>query len=219
MAGDFRWIGYVVVVAIALLSLFFAFSKGEKWWQKNPSKLGFKWGYFYIVNTTIGNGLIAFVIALLGFADGDLRTIITGVTALGILSIIHRQAIQRRRWALILTTILSLNLLWMIINIFYLRNRWPEFRAESAERNPRMSRQSGIGVNQVKRDAGTIPQTWRIAIFAALSWVLAVGVFVVLFSPYGSYMRDDDMMHMIYVMFLPSGVGMGLYWAYERFVR
>ena len=219
MPNEIEAILYAVLGVIALVSLFFAISQNRKWEQENPSRLGFRWGYFFIFSTIAGHGLVAIYFVLGAFEDGDFRRILIGLVALTFLIFVGSQAHGRRRWALFLVTVLSLNLLWMFINLVYLRNRWSEFREESNFRNPKTPKQTEVGEDTETEAAQRLPQAWRLVFFAGVSWVLAVGVFVVLFSPYGSYMRDDDMMHMIYVMFLPSGVGMGLYWAYERFVR
>ena len=134
------------------------------------------------------------------------------------------------QWALVLTTLLSLNGAWIVINFFYLRNRWSEFEAERTERleasghTVNGAKGAGMkiaierGINAVERSIKKLSKSWRLAIFGAVAWVLAVAVFVFLFEPYGS-MRDDDMMHMLFVMFMPTSLVLGLYGIYEWLVR
>ena len=108
-----------------------------------------------------------------------------------------------------LSTILSLNPLWIIINIVYLKNKWPEFQAESSlgDKKP------------IEQKLKSLPKEMRLAIFASISWIVCVPSYAFLFEPYGQYMRDDDITHMIGVMLVPVIIGFGLFLIYRKFVR
>ena len=144
-----------------------------------------------------------------GIVEGDIGLYLFGVAALAISAAIAYFSVQRSRWALILSTILSINLLWMFINIFYLKNRWSEFRSETS------SAPNAPTVERLK----ALPRDMRVAIFTAIAWGVCVPSYVFLFEPYGSYMRDDDTLHMFGVIFLPILIGLGLFFIYRKFVR
>ena len=230
MFSELEIAGFAATAVIAVVSLVFALVKGRGWKEENTSKLGFKWGYFFIISTLLANGLLFLAAFFVTVYEGNVEAALFWAGAVALLVISARKAFQRRRWALVLTTLLSLNGAWIVINLFYLRNRWSEFAAERAERleaaGHTVNSVEGAGVtiaakrsiNAVERGIKKLSKSWRLAIFGAVAWVLVVGVFVFLFEPYGS-MRDDDMMHMLFVMFMPTSLVLGLYWTYERLVR
>lgn len=224
MFSELEIAGYAATAVIAVVSLIFALVQGGKWEQQNTGKLGFKWGYFFILSTLLGNGLLFLVLLFVTLDEGDEEAALFVAGILALLVTCAIKALQRRRWALVLTTLLSFNVLWIFINFFYLRNRWSEFveerreRLEAAGHSMGGGNEVGAGVG-VERGIRKLSKSWRLAIFGAAAWVLGVAVFVFLFQPYGRYMRDDDMLHMLSVMFMPTVLALGLYWVYERYVR
>jgi len=137
----------------------------------------------------------------------------------------------RQRWALIVSTILTLNPLWMFINFFYLKNRWQEFRAENERKAQtplvESSTEAGTASLESLTEAGTtaagrlrsLPRDIRAALFVAIAWIVCVPSFVFLFQPYGSYITDDDRAHMLGVILLPVAIGFGLFFIYRKFVQ
>lgn len=224
VSSDAEVAGYAAAIAIAVGSLVIAAIDGAHWEKNNPGKLGFKWGYFFIFSTMLGNGL-AFLVSLLSALDhghGEKALFFAGMVVAVVFCAIV--ALQRRKWALVLTTLLSLNILYIVINFFYLRNRWSEFTAEHAERveaRGLLGSDGGefVAGSTVERGVKQLSKRWRLALFCSAAWVLAVALFVFLFQPYGSYMRNDDMLHMLSVMFMPTVLALGLYWAYEKYIR
>lgn len=199
----------LLLVAIGLPSLILALWHGSVWENKNPEKLGFKWGYFVIYNTLINNMLLFGFFTFSGIDEAEIGLFLFGIVALSASAALAYFSIQRKRWALVTSTILSLNPLWMIVNIAYLRNRWPEFRAEC----------SSDGKQPVGERLKSLPREMRMAIFASIAWLVCVPSYVFLFEPYGRYMRDDDVTHMIGVMLVPVIIGFGLFMIYRKFVR
>jgi hypothetical protein len=201
---------YHVLIIISVIALAIAFLLGKRWEQKNPSKLGFKWGYFFICQAFLVYGLVFLKMSSILFTDGSGEVALV-VAGLGVVLVVMTKAFQRRSWALVLTTLLSLNILWIVINFFYLRNRWSEFAEERAER---------LGLSgAVEQSVGKVSKSWRLAFFGAVVWVLAVALFVFLLEPYGGYMNDDEMLHMLSVVFMPAVLALALFWLYERYVR
>lgn len=199
----------ILLVGIGILSLILASWQGGVWEKNNPDKLGFGWGYFVIYNTLIGNILLFGILTWVGIADGEPGLLLFGIVALAVSAAIGYFSILRQRWALIVSTILSFNPLWMLINIFYLKNRWPEFRtAGSTLSKPR-------SMERFK----TLPRDVRVALFVAISWTVCVPSFVFLFQPYGRYMYDDDITHMLGVMLLPTVIGFILFFLYRKLIK
>lgn len=199
----------IFLAAIGILSLILALWHGGAWERNNPGKLGFKWGYFVIYNTLINNIILFSFLTWAGIDEGEPGLLFFGVVALAVSVGIACFSILRQRWALVISTILSLNPLWMLVNIFYLKNRWPEFRTESS------TEAEAPTAERLK----SLPRDVRVALFAAVAWIVCVPSFVFLFQPYGRYMRDDDITHIFGVILLPVILGFGLFGLYRKFVK
>lgn len=203
---DFRLLTFA---AIGVPSLILALWYGGKWEEKNPAKLGFKWGYFVIYSTLINNILLFGFVIWIGIQKEEIGLFLFGLVAMAASLAVAYFSIQRHRWALVLSTLLSLNPIWMVINIFYLKNRWGEFQSEGLTSDGQT----------IKKRLQKLSRDMRLALFAAISWGVCVPSYVFLFKPYGRYMRDDDTFHMIGVIFIPIIVGVGLFSIYRKFVR
>lgn len=199
----------LILVAIGVPSLILAIWHGGIWDAKSPEKLGFKWGYFVIYNTLINNVLLFGFLIFAGIDEESIGLFLFGMAALAVSFAVAYFSVQRQRWALILSTLLSLNPLWMLINIFYLKNRWGEFQSES----------SHLATQMTGERFQNLPRDMRLALFAAVSWGVCVPSYVFLFKPYGRYMREDDTLHMIGIIFIPIIVGLGLFFIYRKFIR
>lgn len=143
--------------------------------------------------------------------------IILIISLLAVLLASAHQALARRKWALILTTLLSLNILWYVINIFYLKHRWHELSEEAALHRGGLSQHISGGTDAL--GVGGLSRDWRKVLFAIATWIIAVFIYVVIFKPYGNHLRSDDYIHIILTAFLPSGAVIFLYWSYTKFVR
>ena len=199
MFSEIEIAGLVVFGVIALISLFIAFVKGAKWEKHNPDKLGFKWGCFFIFNSLFGHGLLLAFLLFEAIDEGREDVLLIAGTLFAALVFISTKAPKRRKWALVLLTLLSLNLFWIMININYLRNRWSEFNEEPTQL-PRLSKR------------------WRLAFFGSLVWILVIATFTILFQPYGR-MYGGDFLHMLSVMMLTPLLALALLWIYDKFVR
>lgn len=205
----------MILLVIAGSAMVIAFVHGGSWNEKNPKKLGFVWGFFTIYNVLIGNVLL--ILALLAYSidEEDLGYFIVCSIALAVALLISYYAIKRRKWALVVSTLLSLNPLWILINIFYLKNRWIEFSEESFERRELL----GGGGGSKSFSTKLIAKEIRLAIFAAIAWAVAVPIFVFVFGPYGNYMNDENFLHMLGSMIFPIVAGFALFFGYQKFVR
>lgn len=199
----------IALAAIGIPSLIAALWHGGIWEEHNPDKLGFKWGFFVSYSSLINNVLFFGFITLVGFDKREPSLLFFGLATLLASVAIAYFSILRMRWALVVSTIMSLNPLWMIINIFYLKNRWPEFCAESSTQR----------VMPAAERLKLLPRDIRAAFFVAIAWIVCVLSFVFLLNPYGRYMRGDDMVHMFGVTFLPILIGFGLFFLYRKFVK
>ena len=231
MFNELEILSFAVGVIVMFASLIFALEKGGLWQEQNPEKLGFKWGYFFISSTLMGNSLL---FAALFFHSGDTGDggVALFYAALFLLTVLCGiKALQRQTWALLLTTLLSFNIVLFIVNLFYLRNRWPEFVAEKTEQleakginlDEGGEASAGVEFEKVIQNLSNswrqMQKNWRLAIFGAGVWVLGVAVFVFFFQPYGGYMTNDEVLDMLTIMFMPAILALGLYWVYEKFVR
>ncbi|MCR8828007.1 hypothetical protein [Pseudosulfitobacter koreensis] len=124
-----------ISILVVLLSLGPTFWHGHQCKRSNPEKMGSRWGYFVTYSTALFyifvlGGLTVLWLVNNGFAAPQVYMVILLVFITGISYL----AMRRNRWALIAITFLSLNPLWMIINLFYFGNRWSEFKVEALEK-------------------------------------------------------------------------------------
>ena len=105
--------------------------------KNNPaaSPLPFTWGYYVGMSGFLMGAYCAFAaifVALAGEKDA-------GASAAGLLILAAAwgpagfYAMKRRKWAWVITTILSCNPVWWIANTVYGRNRWHEFEGGQAQ--------------------------------------------------------------------------------------
>ena len=206
-----------VPIVFALVSILACFRLGRRWEADNPNKLGFKWGYFFIINTFLNS--LALLSFLLGIAlqEAAFNLIIFTLILLVALSASSYYSLKRNKFALIVSTLLSFNLLWIIINTFYLKNRWQEFTDEAALTTDNYTAESC----EINDEGGVELKSkgWRTVFFGILVWITAFTIYVIIFEPYGRYLRGEDYEHMILMAVLPSCAIVALYWIYEKYVR
>ena len=122
---------------IALPAALFSFVLEAKRKKTAPVRqLPFTWGYFVALNSF----LLGFYLLLAAVYQGLTAEQDSGAgTSLllfmaGVWGIPGFYAIKRKRWAWVVTTIVSLNPVWWIANTIYGRNRWDEFETDDAKR-------------------------------------------------------------------------------------
>lgn len=208
---------YGVAAACFFASIIACFKLGRRWEEKNLGKLGFKWGYFFIINTALNNILLLSLAIYASLRYDEIGMLILTIALLAALLVSTHQALARRKWALILTTLLSFNILWYVINIFYLKHRWHEISEEVAVHEGGLGEHISGGNDAL--DVCGLSRDWRKVLFAISTWIIAVFIYVVIFKPYGHHLRADDYSHIMLTAFLPSGAVMFLYWSYTKFVR
>ena len=231
MSSGLEILIFSVGVMVIFGALAFSIHEGRLWQEQNPGKLGFKWGYFFIFSTLVGNSLLFPTLFSFYYGDDAGGGALLYVVHILLMVLCAIKALQRKRWALVLTTLISFNILLFGVNFFYLRNRWSEFVAEQTEQLEAQGINLGDGVeasvigefeekiHNLSNSWRQMQKQWRLATFGAGVWVLGVAVFVFFFQPYGGYVSNDEVMDMLTIMFIPSALALGLYWVYEKFVR
>ncbi len=203
-------IDYASVIIIAVVSLVAAVVHNGSLESKSTECEGFRWGYFTIYSTFFGNIFLLGSLLVFGGSDGALIFLLGAPVATAVFYL----ALQRKKVALIASTILSFNPLWMIINIFYLANRWDEFGSETTFSKPVATTENQASIQNLN-----LPREIRLSLFIAAAWIVCVPLFVFIFSPYGNYMRNDDTNHMLGVMFFPAIIGLALFYIYQKYIR
>lgn len=104
----------------------------------SASPLPFTWGYFVgMSGFLIGLycGLVGVFVAVAGEED----RVVSAAVLLFLAAVwgpAGYYAMKRRKWAWVMTTIVSCNPVWWIANTVYGRNRWHEFDAGEPKRQP-----------------------------------------------------------------------------------
>lgn len=147
----------------------------------------------------------------MGIDKGSVDLSLLGLGGFIISGTVAYDATKRGKWALVFSTLLSFNPLWMVINYIYLKNRWAEFTSEKLSRDDSKALENAGMSLRISKDI-------RLALFLSVAWLLCVPLFVFIFKPYGSYMRGNDTEHMFGVMFFPVIVGLALFFSYKKWV-
>lgn len=128
--------GYFLVL-VALPAALFSFVLEAKRKKTAPARqLPFTWGYFVAVSSfLLGFYLVLAAVYLALTAE---QASAPGTSLLlflaGVWGIPGFYAIKRKRWAWVVTTIVSLNPVWWIANTVYGKNRWDEFDTDDVNR-------------------------------------------------------------------------------------
>jgi len=111
-------LGLIGVPLVVLIGpIIAAFALNRRFQRRHPDKRGYRWGYYFSINSFI-HGL-----ALGAFLEcGFTAVIVLGLTS----ALLAWFFAQRHHWAWIALTILSFNPIAWIINAIYLRKRWAE---------------------------------------------------------------------------------------------
>jgi hypothetical protein len=127
----------VFLAFVALPAAFISFIlEGRRKNNAPPNQLPFTWGYFVAMSSfLLGSYIMLFALYIAVAAKED--RIVGGVLLFligAIWAVPGYYAIKRRRWAWVVTTIVSCNPVWWIANTVYGSNRWNEL--EDGERLP-----------------------------------------------------------------------------------
>jgi heme/copper-type cytochrome/quinol oxidase subunit 4 len=217
MNANLEQIIIFIPLVFVIVSIFACLKLGRRWEKDNPNKLGFKWGYFYIINTFLHSlALLSFLFGI-ALQEAEFGLIIFSLTLLVALSASSYYSLKRKKFALIVSTLFTLNPLWMVINAFYLKNRWQEFTDEAALIADILNAEGGEMNNADDRKLKS--KGWRTVFFGIIVWLTVFPIYVVIFEPYGRYLRGEDYEHILLTALLPSCAVVALYWIYEKYVR
>lgn len=106
-----------VPLAVLILPIIAAFILNRRYKRYHPEAKPFRWGYYFTIMS-----IVAGVVIGLFLEAGMIAVIVCGL----IYAVLAWFFAQRRHWAWITLTILSLNPIAWIINAIYLRKRWAE---------------------------------------------------------------------------------------------
>ena len=112
-----------VPIAVLIVPIIAAFVLNRRFREQNPEKRPYRWGYYFSIMAFIGGLLIG---RILDFG-------VMGVLGCGLIyGVVAWFFAQRRPWAWIALTVLSLNPIAWIINAIYLPKRWREEAAATS---------------------------------------------------------------------------------------
>jgi hypothetical protein len=124
---------YIILVALPAALISFIL-EGRRKNDPAASPLPFTWGYFVGMSGFLMGlycAVLAFFVAVAGKKDAA-----NGAALLLFLAAVWGPAgfyaMKRRKWAWVMTTVLSCNPGWWIANTVYGRNRWHEFESGEA---------------------------------------------------------------------------------------
>jgi len=124
---------YLALVALPAAFIAFILEARRKK-EVRASRLPFTWGYFVGMSGFL-MGLYCALFAVYAVMAGD-KDASVGASVFLFLAAVWGPAgfyaMKRRKWAWVLTTILSCNPVWWIANTVYGRNRWHEFEGGKA---------------------------------------------------------------------------------------
>jgi len=111
-------VGMIAILVVLIAAIAISRKMNKKLITQKPQCKAYVWGYFLGVT-----GFLSGVIVLLmGIDTSQVLLIIAG----GIIILSSYFTVKRYKWALIIITILNLNIFVWVANIFYIKNRWKE---------------------------------------------------------------------------------------------
>jgi uncharacterized membrane protein len=158
-SGNFWILTAIAAVPAAIVS--FVLERRRK--ARMPDTLPFTWGYYIGLNSLFLGAilvLLGVLVPLLAPAEDSLA----GVVVIGAVYIAAGYgAIRRTKIGFVATTILSLNIFWMVANAIYARNRWVELgrRAEDTSRPNPKSAETESQLVSADDDSDTMSGTTR----------------------------------------------------------
>jgi hypothetical protein len=131
-ADDINFFTYCYIFVAVIVSVFVAFKLEKRLKERTPATRPYRWG-FYVGCMGIACAPIILLMALAGL--GGIITKQPGVATecIGYALYCAIQAvcgwfiIKRKRWAWVVGTAASFNIVWWIANSIYAKNRWQEF--------------------------------------------------------------------------------------------
>ncbi len=106
-----------IVIGVTIVPIGVAFALNRRFQRRNPGKRPYRWGLYFSILSFLGGIGLGIILD-----SGGSALITCGV----IYAVLAWFFAQRRHWAWIALTILSLNPVAWIINSIYLRKRWAE---------------------------------------------------------------------------------------------
>ena len=127
---------YLYVFVAVVASICIASSLEERLKARLPATRPYRWG-FYSGSSGVACGPLAVVTAIAMLVSGmdakweTFGSCLAYTVWFAVLAVCGWFIIQRKRWAWVLGTVLSCNILVWIINYIYGRNRWGEFGGQA----------------------------------------------------------------------------------------
>lgn len=177
---------------------------------------GFLWGYYYILTALAPYIMLSaalIVIFLLDYMyDPAMMSLALLATVLAAISlvIICATACSRYKWALVVTTIMSLNPIYMIINYFYLRDRWVGLKSGFALQ---------LTPSRVYHPRLSISKRNRVPLFISFAWLVNVILYETVSPILGIHYNGDRFSETLWLVFPPIASGLLLLMVYRGFVE
>lgn len=188
-----------IICSLAALSL--AFDHADALKKKEPNLKPYTWGYFVGWSGVLTGGALALVFAY-GVTQSrrDVAAAYMFFSLWAALAAIFSYLIVRRsKLGWIVGTLLSLNILFWIINAVYVTRRWSELK----------------GLHWPKYLSWSNPAQ-RAIIVATGFWTFLVTSFVIVFNPYGYY---TDWNHVFKIIAFPPAMLIIGYILYAKLLR
>lgn len=127
-SGDWFVAGLIIVPVVIAVAL--AFPLESKRRNRSPGTLPYKWGYYWGVHCIcfwFGSFLSIFLFDLTKPWSIQDKILAVGFVGIGAaLAAPGYFVVKRRKWAWVVTTILSMNVVCWVVNWLYAKHRWSE---------------------------------------------------------------------------------------------
>lgn len=210
------------VISIFLISLVLSIKMADSFSKKNPQMKPYTWGYFFGISS-IGiyglAGLYSFHYSFFGAQRFRSDEFALGLFMCALCAIYYF-CIKRSRLAWILGTIIHMNPIIWIVNWIYIRNRWEEMSPSNRDGANGLS--GGIvsrAIAFIKHYIFRLSRPARMVLAGSLFWAIVVLSFVIMFSPYGRYMNDDDVWQVFKIIVIPPFIAYIGYILYLKLVH
>lgn len=204
--------------------------ENKKLKEANQDNQSFVWGYTFSFWNYWSGALISISFILI-YLFGLIRRQYEGevfwlILFASVSCALGHQAAQRKRWALILLTVCSWNIVYFAINYFYLKKRWSELEPLSDEKSEygigSMAFKTGLHALTLIKKAklGVLREYYerlefsqRLMIATGFLWVIISFLYFLSFDKFDT---DSEQIRAIYIMFVPPLIPMALRFIYLR---
>ena len=218
--SDLQIASFVIGLLCLLLAWPIGVFENQRLRDSHPESKPFAWGYTFSYAILL-SAIVLGLFVLISFLGGEIRYRAENYAVLELVGCllsgwISFYAIRRRRWALVVVTILSLSIWYWVINFFYLRNRWEELAPSNQESLNNVLKATSKGshwISALRERYAQLDVYQRLSISGGTVWIVVSFLYFISFDEFDTSRERSSAM---FLMFVPPLLALTLRTLYLR---